>query len=160
MSTYKISFPMQDGQQRPTSKTLNYAGTPANENTDSQAYLVALATVSDIGVIKTIATQQNTYIATADKITPDPQANRDEGVTLSVTCTDGSGASLTIPAPQRDAGGLFTYVTNGVVDIANAQVLAYVGQFAQAGFNGQVADGPFRLSGGRLVATLDSGSLD
>ena len=158
--TYKTKYVMKDGQGRSTSKTLHYSGLPANELADSQALLATLVGVSDIGVTKTIQTQQAIYVDAASIASAGALSNKDEGISLSVTLEGGVSETMKLPSPSRDVAGLFEYITNGIVDVANPAIIAYVSQFAVNGFGANIADGKFTLANGLRVVTLDSGVLD
>lgn len=118
------------------------ATTLANAKTYVEAGLTALHAISDAGWAKQdyLDAQVTTQAATAG-------ANRDVGATLRVALNNGKNYAMKIPMP---AAGIVN--PDGSIDIADADLLAYVALFETAGH--------LRVSEGNYVTAILSGSLD
>lgn len=136
-----------DAQGRSTTKSfVGTATTVAAGVTDMTALLADFAAVSDLGTSK-YSTAVDTVAVTA----AGAAANKDEAVNIRLQMTDGSIENFRIPAPAKDAGGLFEYVSGGAVDVANADIVAFFANF--------LAGGVFRING-KIVQSILSGTLE
>lgn len=125
----KVVLSAYDAQGRSTTKSFEgEATTVAQQVTDAGALIPDFLAVSDLGTVKF-----SISVETAEANVPGPAANKDEGAVLRLQLADGSIASHRIPAPAKDGSGLFNYIVGGVVDIANADIVAYVANFLAAG---------------------------
>lgn len=136
-----------DAQGRPTTKSFEgEATTLAQQAIDMTALLADFVLVSDLGTTKYSASEE-----TASVNAVGAAANKDEGVILRFQLADGSIGNHRIPAPAKDAAGVFNYVSGGVVDINHVDIVAYVANF--------LAAGPFLIQG-QPVTALISGYLE
>lgn len=136
-----------DAQGRPTTKSFEgEAATLAQQVTDMTALLADFVAVSDLGTTKYSASQETASVQAAGVA-----GNKDEGAILRLSLADGSVASHRIPAPKKDAAGVFTYITGGVVDVTNAAIVAYVANF--------LAAGAFKIQGQEVTGVI-SGYLE
>lgn len=137
-----------DAQGRGTTKRFSgLAATVAAGQTDMTALITDFLAVSDLGTSK-YSTGVDTVAVNA---VGSPAANKDEAVNIRLQMTDGSIENFRIPAPAKDANGVFEYVTGGVVDIANANIVAFFANFQ--------ATGQFRING-KVVQSILSGTLE
>lgn len=143
----KVTLSAFDAQGRTTTKSFEgKATTVAQQITDATALLADFVAVSDVGTVK-----YSISVETASAVASGPAANKDEGAVLRLQLADGSLASHRIPAPAKDGTGLFNYIVGGVVDIANADIVAYVANFEAAG--------TFLIQGQEVTA-IQSGYLE
>lgn len=161
MTTNKTKFPMVDSQSGATSRSFHFSGTAAQHQSASEALLAALKSASGVGVTKTVNTTQTILSGAANQTAAELASNKDEGFTLFVTRDDGLADTLQFPCPKKDvATGLYTFITNGVVDITNPVVVALVAQFAVNGYGGNTADSLHTLANGKRVVSVQRGRLD
>lgn len=143
----KVTLSAYDAQGRTTTKSFEgEATTVAQQVTDVGALLPDFLAVSDLGTVK-----YSISVETAAANAEGPASNKDEGAVLRLQLADGSIASHRIPAPAKDGSGLFNYVVGGIVDIANADIVAYVANFEAAG--------AFTIQG-QVVTAIQSGYLE
>lgn len=155
----KLYLAVYDGQGGSTGKTYEHDGTGAAADTYAPTLLGLLGTVSGLGVSRTKATESITNGNTTHKRTADANSNKDEGITIGVTLTDGSGATIKYPCPKRDATG-FVYVVDGKIPVDDADHVSLVSAFAVDGF-GDNSGSPGPLSvGGKKVTGIDYIRLD
>jgi len=125
----KVVISMIDGQGRKTSKEFDNTGTvAATIATAVSAFLADWIVISGLGTKEfTVA-----FETAAVNAVEGPTANKDEAARLQLLMTDGSQYNMRVPAPKKTAG-VFDYITGGVVDIANADLLAMLAHFEAAG---------------------------
>jgi hypothetical protein len=143
-----VNLSAVDAQGRNTTKTFQgEAVTVAQQAVDMAALLTDFYAVSDLGTSK-----YNIIAETAAaQAVGNPAANKDEAAVLRLQLANGVIASHRIPAPAKDAQGVFLYITGGVVDINNALITDYVANF--------LAAGAFTIQGQVVTAVL-SGYLE
>lgn len=136
-----------DAQGRATTKSFTgLAATVAAGQTDMTALLVDFALVSDLGTAK-YSTSVDTVAVTA----AGAAANKDEAANVRLQMTDGSIENFRIPAPIKDANGVFVYITGGNVDVGHADITGFFANF--------LAAGQFRING-KVVQSILSGTLE
>lgn len=137
-----------DAQGRSTTKRFSgLAATVAAGQTDMADLITDLLAVSDLGTSK-YSTAVDTVAVNA---VGNAAANKDEAVNVRLQMTDGSIENFRIPAPAKNASGVFEYVSGGAVDIANANIVAFFANF--------LAGGQFRING-KVVQSILSGTLE
>lgn len=152
---YQVTIGLIDGQSRPTTITLTLVAT-INTIAAAQAALDAIVAdwpgVSGLGLV-------NAYLSVPLALTPttaDDASNFDEGAKMKILTTDAKNWSFRIPGPTKDAGGVFTYITGGEVNTADAGIIAFFANYLAAGGYrfGDVAQQTMAV-GGILSGTLE-----
>lgn len=147
---FDIELSVNDGQGRTFRFGLHTtAADIATAQTAMTALLADLAPVVGMGWTRYAILVENAAVKAADL-----NSNKDEAARLRLSMTDGSTFNLRLPTPIRSGTtGQFIYVTNGVVDKTNVDLLAFLGNFETAG--------SFRLgyAGGRTLSPLPGGFL-
>lgn len=135
-----------DGQGRRTTKEFsNTDATIAAAQASMAALITDFILVSDIGTTKYSSSVDAAAVNAAGAA-----ANKDEAVNIRLLMTDGSYENFRIPAPAKDANGVFNYVTAGVVDVAHADIVAFFANYI---------GGVFRVNG-KQVSQVVSGTLE
>jgi hypothetical protein len=136
-----------DAQGRRTTKEFSdTTATIADGQTAMNALITDFIAVSDIGTSKYTT---GTELAAVHAV--GAAANKDEAVVMRLQMTDGTIENFRIPAPAKDGNGVFEYVSGGVVDIANANIVAFFDNF--------LAGGVFRVNG-KTLSSIISGVLE
>lgn len=144
MPEYKLSVAMRDAYTRDARKSFDVvAADYATAQTNAANFLTDLAALSMLQVLDYSLTEKTDYSDTVTAL-----ANRDEGVTFSLTIAGqpGKKAVTKLFGPEK---AIFN--TDGTVDLTDALVTAYFTHFL-SGF--------VRVSDGEQVGTLESGRLD
>jgi hypothetical protein len=125
----KVVISMVDGQGRKTSKEFDNTGTvAATIATDVTAFIADWIAISGLGTVAFNISFETQAVNASEG----PTANKDEAARLQLLMTDGSQYNLRIPAPKKTTG-VFNYITGGVVDTSNADLLAMLAHFEAAG---------------------------
>lgn len=136
----------QDVQGRRTTKEFeNTETTIAAAQTLMAAVLADFIVISDLGTTKYSSCADAAFVTAAG-----PASNKDEAVNMRLQASDGSVVNFRIPAPAKDAAGVFNYVSGGVVDITNADIVAFFANYI---------GGNMRVNGKTITAVL-SGTLE
>lgn len=150
-----ITLALIDGQGRETTKDIdlvNTITTLAQAQTALDAFVADWPLISGLGITGASATIALTVVATAAQST----SNKDEGARIKLLMEDGGRFNYRVPAPLKDVGGEFVYITGGAVDVAAAGVTGWFANFLSAGA------GRFTKYGQRVLAVggILSGELE
>lgn len=125
----KVTISMIDGQGRKTSKEFDNTGTvAATIATAVSAFLTDWVVISGLGTTEFTVAFETAAVNAVEGST----ANKDEAARLQLVMTDGSNYNMRVPAPKKTAG-VFNYITGGVVNVADADLLAMLAHFEAAG---------------------------
>lgn len=140
-----ISVTLKDVYGRTHTKRFESVSTTvAAAQADVTSILGALAGVSDLGQVKV----EMTFVATiATPVAPVALSNVDVGATLHTMLASNKGYALKIPGVKASLLNV-----DGSVDIANADIVTYVGLFEGAAH--------FRVSDGEQISSIQYGELD
>jgi hypothetical protein len=143
--TNLVAVTLVDAFGRTTTKRFEAeAATVANAQTYTDALLVALANVSDLGHVKAVFEVPLTITVPVAAVTG---ANVDVGATLHTVLASAKGYGLKIPSVK-----LSLIESDGRIDIADEDVIAYVASFLAAGH--------WNVSDGEHIVSVASGELD
>lgn len=129
---WQVTIGLIDGQDRETTHTVTLdaaVNTIAAAQTQLDSLLTDFALVSGLGV-------RNAYLSVPLTVTPSTAqdaSNMDEGAKMKILTTDSKNWAYRIPGPLKDVNGVFTYITGGEVDTADAGIVAYFANFLAAG---------------------------
>jgi len=137
-----------DGQGRQTTKEVTGVATVlATQVTDMTALLADLDDISGLGRTGYNMTAKQASALAGEGVT----SNKDEAFHLRYALADGSIFNQRIPSPKKTAG-VFDFISGGVVDIANAAVVAWAANF--------MSGGQFRLKPGVAATSVIDGYLE
>lgn len=143
----KATISLTDSQGRnPTTDRNTQSATLATAQTNLTSHIALLRAISDVGTTKHTIPSETAAVNAAVA-----GSNVDEGVHLVFQMADGSVINHRVPAPSRTAG-VFNYISGGVVDIADADIVAYAADF--------MAGGTMYLKPGVLATSLLRGYLE
>lgn len=137
-----------DGQGRQTTKEFAGVATVlATQVTDMTALLTDFDAITGLGRTGYNMTAKQAAAIVGDGAT----SNKDEAFHLRYAMADGTVFNQRIPSPKKTAG-VFDFISGGVVDIANAAIVAFAANF--------LAGGAFRLKPGVAATGLIDGYLE
>jgi hypothetical protein len=127
-----ITLELIDGQGRPTSKDVdlvNSITTLAAAQTALDALVADWPLLSGLGITGASVSIKMTVTPVPAQVT----SNKDEGARVKLLMEDGGNFNWRIPAPLKDVGGEFVYITGGAVDVANVGVVGWFANYLSAG---------------------------
>jgi len=142
-----ITLSAFDGQGRNASKDYQDTSTTvAASITNMTALLTDLAAISGLGWSSYNLVSKNAAV----NAVADAGVNKDEAMWLIFAMADGSQVAHRVPAPAKTAG-IFDFIVGGIVDITDANVVAYADNFIT---------GNMRLKPGVAATALVRGYLE
>lgn len=140
-----VAVTLQDAFGRSTTKRFEaQAATVALAQTYTDAFLAALAAVSDLGQVKAI---YEVPLVVTTPVAPGANSNIDVGATLHTVLASARGYGLKVPGIKYSL-----VAADGRVDVADAAILAYLAMFEAAGH--------WQVSDGEKIVSVNYGELD
>lgn len=142
MANFPVTYTLQDDYGRTTTRSFTIvAATFADAITALGTFTTDYAAITELEIVKYKASQE---VTVSDSAVAD--SNVDTGVTFSMQLADGGKGTVKVPGP--DPAYL---VAGGAVDLANANVAAFLAHFTS---------GEFLISDGEVVTSVIKGTLD